>query len=133
MFPTDLSTATLVLVALVAALGALGGVAHWAVSREDGEVAWKSGVVGLVAALGALAFATPSTIEQLGQSLLVGFFGRAVLSVLQTRVTSAVEAERKQQAKAVAREALALVHPVPNPAPDPAVVVGLAARLEAIR
>jgi hypothetical protein len=129
-FPTDLSVATFVLVGVAIGLGALGGIAHWIVDREAGDTPGKGILVGIVAALGTLAFTTPTSIQQLGLFVLVGFFGRAVLAALQSRVIAAVQAAKKEDAKDVAAQAIALLD---NQSTPPPAVAGLRARLTAIR
>lgn len=88
--------------------GIAGGLAHYAVRdpNDPDTKPSKAIIVGLVAALGALWVSPPDTpLAMIGQPLLVGFFGRAVLASLQARVVAAVQKER---AMAVARDSLAL-------------------------
>lgn len=97
---------------VTAVIGALGGLAQGAVAQDPADTSawWKRVVVGVVAAIGALwAQAPTSTLALVGQALLAGYFGRAVLAVLQTRVTAALEADKKQRAVAIAKDAFALV------------------------
>lgn len=116
--------------------GIAGGLAHYAV-RDPGDPDTRpltAVIVGLVAALGALWIAPPDTaLAMIGQPLLVGFFGRAVLTALQARVVTAVQKER---ALAVARDSLALAARRNDPeravAPSPE-VAALRARLAEIQ
>jgi len=94
-----------------AAAGITGGLAQAFVAKDpaDATKPLKSVVIGVVAALGTLWASTPDTaIPLIGQSLLAGYFGRAVLAVLQTRVTAALESARKERAIAIARDAITL-------------------------
>jgi hypothetical protein len=135
-----IDTAGMVLAA--ALLGGLGGLAQYAVAGDPTDPTaspWKSALVGAVAAIGALWVKTPATaLELVGELLLVGFFGRAVLAVLQTRVTAALERDRKQRAVAVARTALDLAErerrgsPAGAPAPPDPDVIALRSQLAAI-
>lgn len=101
------------LVLVVALLGALGGLAQHVVARDPADAtarSWNGVIVGVIAALGALWASSPDTAsQQIGQSLVAGFFGRAVLAALQTRITAAVEKDRRERATAVAREALGML------------------------
>jgi hypothetical protein len=94
------------------ALGLLGGLAQAWVTKDpaDGAISpVKSGVIGVVAAVGVLWAQVPdTTLALVGQSVLTGYFGRAVLAMLQTRVTAALERDRKARAVAVAEDALRL-------------------------
>lgn len=137
--------------AIAVLVGAVGGLAQSFVAKDPADATaspWKSLVVGVVAAIGALwasrlgsaseSTTSGSALGLIGQSLLAGYFGRAVLAVLQTRVTAALERDRKERAIAVARDALDLTerdrvaHPTltddkaPVVAPD---VAALRARL----
>jgi hypothetical protein len=97
---------------LTAVIGALGGLAQGAVAQDPADTSawWKRVVVGVVAAIGTLWALVPATaVALVGQSLLAGYFGRAVLAVLQTRVTAALAADQKARAVAVANDAIALV------------------------
>lgn len=130
-FPSDLSSSTIALIATVAALGAVGGLAHIYVDETAPKGKWVMGaVIGVVAALGSLAFTTPTTLEQLGLYLLAGFFGRAVLSTLQARVTGAVavQAERTAAAKDLADHAITKLDAAGSPD-----TTALRARLSALR
>lgn len=136
---------------IVAAVGAIGGLAQYAVVKDPTDTIaspWKSVVVGVVAAIGALWANSGSDpqpeLALIGQSLLAGYFGRAVLVALQTRVTAALERDRKERALAVAHASIDLVErerqaltapigtaPVPPATPTPASpdLVALRARL----
>jgi hypothetical protein len=127
------------LLLVVALLGALGGLVQYVVARDPANPAGRPGisaVVGVIGALGALWADTSKTGGALiGQSLLAGFFGRAVIAALQARITAAVEKERRERATAVARDSLALLErrALPGKTEAPVVsegeIAGLRARL----
>lgn len=107
---SDLATPDALLPVLIAAvLGGAGGSLH-AITTSDPAAPtawWRSALVGLVAGVGALWLSPPATVTALiAQSLLTGFFGQAVLSTLQARVTAGVANDRLQRAAAVANDAI---------------------------
>jgi hypothetical protein len=108
----NLTSADIGVLIMAAGFGLVGGLAQFWVARDPADAAnsaVKSAIVGAVAAIGALWVQLPSpTLTLVGQSLLTGYFGRAVLALLQTRVTTALEREQKVRAIAVATDALKL-------------------------
>ena len=116
-----------ILIAVV--LGVGGGLLHFVAARDPADASqwWQSAVVGLVAGVGALWLSTPATVVAIvGQSLLTGFFGQAVLATLQARVTAGIARDRLQRTAAIAKDAIDLASTHPE---SPPCVVALRARL----
>jgi hypothetical protein len=106
-----------IILAVAAVFGLLGGLAQaWAGKDAADPPAslLRAAVIGAIAATGAMwVHAQSATPEIVGQSLLAGYFGRAVLALLQARVTSALEHDARQRAVAVAEDAIKLAEAGP--------------------
>ena len=97
-------------VVLVAGVcGALGSLAHRSTDDEITPVWWKSGMIGVIAAIGASALMTPSTaFELVGMAMLAGFFARTVLAALESRLALELAKRQAERAMTLASDAIEL-------------------------
>ena len=109
-----------------AMLGFAGGWLQWGAARDPAtkQTWWQAAAIGAVASIGALWLTPPtSPLVTIAQSLLVGFFGQAVIATLQARITAGIAKDRLAQAHAIAMQELRAL----QTARMPAAVAGQAA------
>jgi hypothetical protein len=119
-------------IGVAALFGIVGGLLHFVATPHeptDPATWWQSCLVGMVAAVGMLSVAVPTaTVQYLSESLLAGFFGQAVVAMLQSRVTAGVERDRGARAAQVANDSIDLAERLAGTETKPA-VTALRARL----
>jgi hypothetical protein len=106
--------------------GAVGGLLHAGTTEAptvegspDPSSKGKAVAVGIVAAIGALWLTPPATtLICVAQSLLIGFFGQALLATFQARVTAGIATERLRQVESEARAGISQVRMLQLRAPD---------------
>jgi len=115
--PTGNVAGDAIILAMAAGFGLLGGLAQAWAGKDTADALpslLRAAIVGAIAATGVIWVQEQSTTRAIvGQSLLAGYFGRAVLALLQGRVTSALERDARQRAVAVAEDAVRLAEAGP--------------------